>query len=266
MADNRINISTLMTRILRNLLLMLLVAGGLHLYLYRFGRQGKARKYDARDLAKDSGSFTGRSQLLDNMFWSCAGGVTVWSAYEVLYLWAAANGQVPHLDWGEHPIWFALWFLIIPVFESMHFYWVHRLLHWRPLYRAAHALHHRNVNTGPWSGISMHPLEHVIYFSVFLLFWVVPVHPMLIVLCGFYQGLSPAVSHCGFERLRLGRLEVPTGDPFHNLHHRHFEVNYGMLLLPLDKWFGTFHDGSLEAHEQMKDRRRASAEVGDSGA
>ena len=26
--------------------------------------------------------------------------------------------------------------------------------------------------------------------------------------------------------------------------------------LPLDKWFGTFHDGSQQAHEQMKDRRR----------
>ena len=39
--------------------------------------------------------------------------------------------------------------------------------------------------------------------------------------------------------------------------------NYGMLLLPLDKWFGTFHDGSMEAHEEMKSRRRASAEAGD---
>jgi len=36
-----------------------------------------------------------------------------------------------------------------------------------------------------------------------------------------------------------------------------------MLLLPLDKWFGTFHDGSMEAHEEMKSRRRASAEAGD---
>ena len=47
------------------------------------------------------------------------------------------------------------------------------------------------------------------------------------------------------------------------VHHRYFEVNYGMLLLPMDKWFGTFHDGSMEAHEEMKSRRRASAEAGD---
>lgn len=31
----------------------------------------------------------------------------------------------------------------------------------------------------------MHPLEHVIYFSLFLLCWVVPVHPTVVVLTGF---------------------------------------------------------------------------------
>ena len=36
-----------------------------------------------------------------------------------------------------------------------------------------------------------------------------------------------------------------------------------MLLLPMDKWFGTFHDGSMEAHEEMKSRRRASVKAGD---
>ncbi len=37
-----------------------------------------------------------------------------------------------------------------------------------------------------------------------------------------------------------------------------------MQLLPLDKSFRTFHDGSLEAHEQMKDRRRESTEDAES--
>lgn len=38
--------------------------------------------------------------------------------------------------------------------------------------------------------------------------------------------------------------KVPTGSYFHYLHHRYFECNYGESTLPLDKWFGTFHDGS----------------------
>ena len=41
---------------------------------------------------------------------------------------------------------------------------------------------------------------------------------------------------------------------FHYLHHRYFECNYGDTLVPLDRWFGTFHDGTPEAHAHMKKR------------
>jgi sterol desaturase/sphingolipid hydroxylase (fatty acid hydroxylase superfamily) len=33
-------------------------------------------------------------------------------------------------------------------------------------------------------------------------------------------------------------------------------VNYADGMVPLDKWFGSFHDGTPEAHEKMKERRR----------
>ena len=72
-----------------------------------------------------------------------------------------------------------------------------------------------------------------------------------------YSGVSPAVTHCGFDRIVLfGRWEVGAGDYFHHLHHRYFEVNYGNRLVPLDTLFGSYHDGTPEAHERMKDRRR----------
>ena len=41
----------------------------------------------------------------------------------------------------------------------------------------------------------------------------------------------------------------------HYLHHRHFTVNFGNAVIPLDKWFGTFHDGTPEAQRQMLARR-----------
>ena len=42
----------------------------------------------------------------------------------------------------------------------------------------------------------------------------------------------------------------------HYLHHKYFEVNYADGMVPLDKWFGSFHDGTPEAHEAMKKRRQ----------
>jgi sterol desaturase/sphingolipid hydroxylase (fatty acid hydroxylase superfamily) len=41
----------------------------------------------------------------------------------------------------------------------------------------------------------------------------------------------------------------------HYLHHKYFEVNYSDGMVPLDRWFGSFHDGTPEAHEAMKARR-----------
>ena len=143
--------------------------------------------------------------------------------------------------------------------EGVHFYVNHRLLHLDPLYKWAHALHHKNVNTGPWSGISMHPLEHVLYFSLPLVFLVIPASPFVIAFCGIYLMLSPSPSHSGFDRFVLpGGRTMYGGDYFHNLHHRYFECNYGMLLVPIDKWMGTFHDGTPPAHQKMRQRRAAA--------
>ena len=37
----------------------------------------------------------------------------------------------------------------------------HRLLHISALYRFVHSLHHRNIDIEPFSGLSMHPVEHL---------------------------------------------------------------------------------------------------------
>jgi sterol desaturase/sphingolipid hydroxylase (fatty acid hydroxylase superfamily) len=38
------------------------------------------------------------------------------------------------------------------------------------------------------------------------------------------------------------------------LHHKYFEANYGDGLVPLDRLFCTFHDGTPEADEAMNRR------------
>ena len=46
---------------------------------------------------------------------------------------------------------------------------------------------------------------------------------------------------------------------FHYLHHRSFECNDGSGRIPLDRWFGTFHDGSEQAHAAMRRKRTTPA-------
>ncbi len=241
----------------RNMGLVLLVAGGLHLYLYTFAKQGDRRRFDLRDLVRNSRSFTWRNQVHDNMFWTCASGVTVWTAYEVLLMWAFANGYVPMTSWSENPVWCVALIALVPVWYSFHFYWAHRLLHWKPLYRMAHALHHRNTNIGPWSGLSMHPVEHVLYFSSALIHFVVASHPVHLLYNMQYFALAAVTAHSGYETLLVkDRDSVNLGYFFHQLHHRYFECNYGTGEMPWDKWFGSFHDGTPEATLRMRARRK----------
>lgn len=242
---------------LRNLILLLVVAGGLHLYFYVYKRQGKTLKYDSRDLSHSSKIFTFNGQVRDNMFWSLGSGVFFWTAYEALMIWAMSNGFAPVLNPLEHPIWFVALFFLTPVIISIHFYWIHRLLHWPPLYKAAHALHHRNTNVGPWSGLSMHPLEHLLFFSSVLVHLIIAAHPLHILFHLQHQALTAATSHTGFESLRVGdRDRLALGTFHHQMHHRYCDCNYGNLEWPWDKWFGSFHNGTAESHKQFEVRRR----------
>lgn len=245
---------------LRNLALMIIVAGGLHLYFYTWRRQGDERRYDVRPFPTGNRVFTFRSQVRDNMFWSCASGVTIWSAYEVLMMWAMANGYAPTLVLPDDLPWLILFILLLPAWETFYFFLIHRLIHWPPLYRSVHSLHHRNTNVGPWSGMSMHPVEHLIYFGTVLIHFIVPASPLLIIFHLQYYSLTAATTHTGYEGITVGgKLILPLGTYHHQLHHRYFECNYGGLEIPLDQWSGNFHDGTPESHQRFLERRRQKA-------
>lgn len=239
----------------RNIGLVVLYFGAFHLRLYLRRAQGNAFKYNGKWLDTDNPAFLFRNQTVDNMIWSLGSGVPIWTAYEVITLWAFANGYIASVRWEEHPVYFAALMLVIPLLREFHFYLVHRLIHWPPLYRAVHKLHHNNVNPGPWSGLAMHPVEHLFYFSGVLLHWIIPSHPVHALFHLVHAGLSPAPGHTGFEKLVIGDSKlVNTNGHAHYLHHKYFECNYADGSIPFDRWFGTFHDGSDAAQEAM-DRR-----------
>jgi lathosterol oxidase len=246
---------------LRNLALMGAFAGGLHLWLHHNRGQGNRLRYDARPMQRDNAAFSFHDQVRDNAFWTLASGVTFWTLYEVAYLWGAANGVFPTFDLAGNWHWALLWLLALPLFTSAHFYWVHRLLHWPPLYRRVHALHHRSVNVGPWSGLSMHPVESALYLSAPLIHMIVPSHPLIFLVHMYLKAIGPAFSHAGFEAVLTGETDdagrvIDAGDFHHQLHHRYYECNYGTTEVPWDHWFGTFHDGSEEATQRIRARRK----------
>ena len=246
---------------LRNFMLVLMVAGGLHLYLYTFKRQGDELRYETREFAKKSKIFHFGNQIWDNMFWTLTTGVLSWTGWEVLMMWAYANGIASYITIESNPAWFVSLILLIPYWASYYFYWLHRLIHWRPLYKYVHSWHHKNVVTGPWSGLAMHPLEQLLLFGDTLLYLVVASHPIHVIFNFMFHGIVAPTSHAGFDALRITkRRSFPLGDFFHQLHHRFIDCNYGTVETPWDQWFGTFHDGTPEGDRYIKDMRRREHE------
>ncbi len=241
-----------------NMGLMIIIAGGLHWYFYMRRGQGKRLKFDPRDQAKNNRLWQFSNQVHDNMFWSLTSGVAQLTAFQVTVMWLMANGYAPVITLAESPVWFVVWLMLLPVWSAFHFYWVHRLLHVPVLYKHVHSLHHRNVNIGPWSGLSMHPVEHLLYLTTLLVHVVVASHPVHLIFHVIYQGPGAAMTHTGYEDLLIrDKRRLALGTFYHQLHHRYYECNYGNQEMPWDRWFGTFHDGTEVGREATKARKRA---------
>jgi len=240
-----------------NLGAALILGTGLHLYLHTFSAQDARLKYDLRPMEK-SARFTFGNQVWDNLFWSLVWGVPIWSAWMILYFYSAGQSWVPVLDsFGTSPIWFIAFFFVIRFWQSFHFYWIHRLIHRPILFKHVHHVHHRNINTGPWSGLSMHPVELLLYFSGIAIHFVLPSHPIHVIFHMFALSLGALYSHSGFAKLLIRDRETMKAGSFHHqLHHRYFECNYGSEEMPLDRWFGSFHDGTPEATNHVRARRK----------
>ena len=240
----------------RNSIIVFLYAGFFHLHFYMRKSQDNNFKYNARFLETNNSKFLFKDQTKDNLIWVFLSAIPIWTVYEVVTLWAFANEVIPWVSWKIYPVYCVILFFLIPSIRDVHFYIAHRLIHWGPLYRIAHKVHHLNTNPGPWSGLAMHPLEHIIYFSGILIHWIIPSHPLIAMWHVFHAGIAPHAGHGGFEKIIFKNgMWINTGTYSHYLHHKYFECNYaGDTMNFLDKFFGTFHDGSEEATEKVMER------------
>ncbi len=245
--------------LLRSFIILTSAAGGIHLLLWAFRTQNYDYRYDMRPMMKGAKVFWFKNQVLDSMLWSYVA-MLFWTFWECLMWWPYANRWAMMITWDSNPIWFLVLIILIPIWAGFHFYWLHRLIHVGPLYKYVHSWHHRNINTGPWSGLAMHPVESFFLMFDTMIFFLIPAHLLHVIFLLFHHGIGAPTSHAGFERLKVaGSRGVEIGDFYHQLHqlhHRFFDCNYGTWETPWDKWFNTFHDGSNEGNELVKERRR----------
>eukprot|EP00878_Enallax_costatus_P028541 GHUV01030832.1.p1 GENE.GHUV01030832.1~~GHUV01030832.1.p1 ORF type:complete len:229 (+),score=52.04 GHUV01030832.1:309-995(+) len=80
------------------------------------------------------------------------------------------------------------------------FYWTHRLLHWRPLYRWVHWEHHRATSPSPFTGYAFHIVEALIVFAnEVLVCFLFPIHMGLHRIYHIATTMIHQAGHAGYE-------------------------------------------------------------------
>jgi sterol desaturase/sphingolipid hydroxylase (fatty acid hydroxylase superfamily) len=239
-----------------NAVVVFLFFGAFELRLYILRKQGNRFKYNGKFPSEHrSKAFWFERQNIDNILRGFLSGVPIWTATEVVVLWAFANGYAPWLTFAENPVYLVLITLLVPVIHEFHFFCIHRLIHTPFLYKWVHSVHHNSVNPSPWSSLSMHPVEHALYFATMFYHLLIPSNPLIALYQLHYAGFGAIPGHVGFDKIEVGDDTAVDSHAYaHYLHHKYFEVNYGDALIPLDKWFGTWHDGSTEGEARMQAR------------
>eukprot|EP01126_Amoeba_proteus_P033095 TRINITY_DN3239_c0_g1_i4.p1 TRINITY_DN3239_c0_g1~~TRINITY_DN3239_c0_g1_i4.p1 ORF type:complete len:375 (-),score=31.10 TRINITY_DN3239_c0_g1_i4:222-1346(-) len=218
-------------RFLINVFTFLIYTGFWHVALYWLG--WSKRKFNPF-------SVPALTRVLHNFFYSVVGMIII-TGWECITVNLWATGRLPYMKNEEifssarNIFLFSFWSLLIPRVRDLHLYFVHRFIHYRALYKYIHSLHHRNIDIEPFSGLSMHPIEHLYYITCMglsLYFYMSPFHLLFM---GIHLFLAPGASHSGWE-------DHWHSDVYHYLHHINFECNYGASEIPFDKWFGTYRD------------------------
>lgn len=156
--------------------------------------------------------------------------------------------------------WF-YFFLAFPLMFFIHdtyFYWTHRLMHHKKLFRWFHLVHHHSTNPSPWAAYSFHPLEAFVEAGIFVLFlFTTPIHPLHLAIFFFVMIVYNVYGHLGYELYPKGFNTHWLGKWIntsvnHNQHHQYFKGNYSLYFLWWDRRMHTIRSDYDEKFNAVK--------------
>ncbi|KAL1500440.1 hypothetical protein AB1Y20_013097 [Prymnesium parvum] len=147
------------------------------------------------------------------------------------------------------PSWTTTWlnFTVAFFINEVIFYFGHRLLHWKPLYRTIHKQHHSYVGTRSFAAEYAHPVEDVLTAYIPFLLGIVLMNAHFhFVFCWFFCKLTETYeSHSGYcfagSWLHWFGLTNSSIAAHHDFHHTRNQGNFGWEILDylcgtMDEW------------------------------
>ncbi|KNG88767.1 putative sterol desaturase [Aspergillus nomiae NRRL 13137] len=148
-------------------------------------------------------------------------------------------------NWLQYPLFVC--------FTDCGIYWIHRGLHYPPVYRWLHKPHHKWIMPSPFASYAFHPLDG----------WSqsIPYHvyPLLFPLQkSAYLGLFVFVTMWTVfihDAEYLSESIVVNGAACHTMHHLYFNYNYGQFLTFWDRVSGTYRKPKEDGFIQSENRK-----------
>lgn len=166
--------------------------------------------------------------------------------------------------------YFIISILLMIIVHDTYFYWTHRWMHRKSVYKFVHRVHHLSTNPSPWAAMAFHPLEAVVEGSVIVLIaFLFPVHPLAIGIFLLFMMTYNVYGHLGFELYPKGFSKNLIGKWIntsvnHNMHHQTVNGNYGLYFLWWDRWMGTLMANYDATFDSVKSREPDRAPASDS--
>ncbi len=176
-----------------------------------------------------------RTEILNSLV-----SIAIFAGYGVLTVHAERVGVID-IDWSPGMATVLINLALLTVWNEVHFYACHRLLHTRWLYRKVHAVHHRSVVPTPFTTYSFHWVEAAMLSSVMILMalvWTLDIVTMIV-----FPGISLIANSIGHMNYAVfpnkDHGELLAACQRHTAHHTRWNGNYGFYWPLLDRWLGT---------------------------
>lgn len=146
-------------------------------------------------------------------------------------------------SWG--PVWFGVSLGLMILGHDAYYYWTHRAMHHRRLFRRVHGRHHRSHNPSPFTAYSF-DLPEALILASYVVIWPLLIPTRFAVIPWFivFQIAKNTLAHCGYELMPAradGRplFDFLTTTTHHDLHHAQAGSNFGLYFTWWDRWMGT---------------------------
>lgn len=148
-------------------------------------------------------------------------------------------------------------FVTMVLLHDTYFYWAHRAMHTRRVFRRVHRLHHKSRTPTAWAAYAFAPPEAVIEAAILpLAASVLPLHEVTVLLFVTHMIVRNAIGHAGVELFPRWWLRAPvlkwiTTTTHHDLHHSHGGYNFGLYFTWWDRWMNTEHPEYAERFAKL---------------